>query len=98
MNEETNPSLYLITVSTIFFIFLVSVRGLGESFSAGGRPRFFCFLLSSSLSLLRPLELGVDGTWKVEVPVALPFPGRFLVAHLFFNLNPGCLPQWPEKQ
>ena len=57
----TYLSLYLITASTIFFIFLVRLGGLGESFSAGGRPRFFCFLLSSSLSRLRVLVVGVEG-------------------------------------
>lgn len=53
-------SLYLITASTIFFIFLVRLGGFGDSFSAGGRPRFFCFLLSSSLSRLRVLVVGVE--------------------------------------
>lgn len=59
--EGSYLSLYLITASTIFFIFLVRLGGLGESFSAGGRPRFFCFLLSSSLSRLRVLVVGVEG-------------------------------------
>lgn len=43
-------SLYLMTASTIFFIFLVRTGGLGESFSAGGRPLFLCLFPSSSLS------------------------------------------------
>lgn len=53
-------SLYLITASTIFFIFLVRLGGFGVIFSAGGRPRFFCLLLSSSLSLA-PRVPDVDG-------------------------------------
>lgn len=43
-------SLYLMTASTIFFIFFVRAGGLGESFSAGGRPLFLCLFPSSSLS------------------------------------------------
>lgn len=50
-------SLYLMTASTIFFIFFVREGGLGESFSAGGRPLFLCLFPSSSLSPLpRPAE------------------------------------------
>ncbi len=91
MNEVTNPSLYLITASTIFFIFLVSVGGLGESFSAGGRPRFFCFLLSSSLSLLRPLELGVDGPeGRGHGHGRASFSGSFSCSAPLFNLIKGA--------
>lgn len=43
-------SLYLMTASTIFFIFFVRVGGFGESFSTGGRPLFLCLFPSSSLS------------------------------------------------
>ncbi len=45
-------SLYLMTASTIFLIFLVRAGGLGESFSAGGLPLFRCLFPSSSLSPL----------------------------------------------
>lgn len=45
-------SLYLMTASTIFFIFFVREGGLGESFSTGGRPLFLCLFPSSSLSPL----------------------------------------------
>lgn len=75
----SHPSLYLMTASTIFFIFLVRESGLGESFSAGGRPRFFAFLTSSSLSRPRPLlELGVAGppSWSRSLL-------RFLVVFLW---------------
>lgn len=54
-------SLYLMTASTIFRIFRVRGGGFGDSFSAGGRPRFFCFRLSSSLSRLRALGGGPAG-------------------------------------
>lgn len=63
------PSLYLMTASMTFFIFLVRDRGLGESFSAGGRPRFFAFFPSSSFSLTRLLEQGVAGppSWSLSL-------------------------------
>lgn len=77
--KSSHPSLYLMTASTIFFIFLVRESGFGESFSAGGRPRFFAFFTSSSLSRPRPLlELGVAGppSWSLSLL-------RFLVVFLW---------------